>query len=170
MRSNIEFITYGFFVDLDKIRPIERKNNRLYLNKPNSGLWASPVDSRYGWKDWCSQECFRTNDFGVYTKWKLKPGTKILVINTIKDFLSAMDKYRTREEGDLSYFPRYYLDFYRIMKDGYSGVYLTELGSRVCHYGIRYEGNYTDLNAWDCESIVVWDKDKIKIIEKGRII
>jgi len=27
--------------------------------KPTGGLWTSPIDSEFGWKDWCTAEDFR---------------------------------------------------------------------------------------------------------------
>ena len=33
--------------------------NKQMSNKPNGGLWASPKDAEFGWKEWCEQEHFR---------------------------------------------------------------------------------------------------------------
>lgn len=33
--------------------------NRKYFAKPFGGLWASNVNSKFGWKDWCKVEEFR---------------------------------------------------------------------------------------------------------------
>lgn len=33
--------------------------NELYFDKPIGGLWASPIDTQYGWKYWCKVNHFR---------------------------------------------------------------------------------------------------------------
>lgn len=125
-----------------------------YINKPNRGLWGSPVDSSYGWKEWCVENNFRTNTFDVCTKWRIKPDSKILVIDSLSDLQSVMTIYGKCENK----FERPYLNFYRICED-FDGMLLTERGNDECHLG----DGYVDLNAWDCESIVVWNSDVVEI-------
>ena len=36
--------------------------NNSQLNKPNGGLWASDIESKFGWKNWCEAESFRKCD------------------------------------------------------------------------------------------------------------
>ena len=52
-----EYIHYGS-KKLHKIKPIK---NQPYFPKPEGGLWASPVDAPFGWKEWCEREHFRKN-------------------------------------------------------------------------------------------------------------
>ena len=160
-----EFITYGIFVQKEKFHNITKDNRLYYLNKPNGGLWGSPIDSEWGWKDWCDCENFRQDTFGTYTKWRLRNPNKILVIDSYDDLVRVMNKY-----GDnYSQISGYYLNFSKIKED-YDGMMLTARGNAECHLPMKsYFGNYIDLNAWDCESIIVWKWNQIKIIEKGRV-
>jgi len=51
----------------DLVQPITNANTWC---KPYGGLWTSPVDSKWGWKDWCKAEEFRTcnedNNTSIY--------------------------------------------------------------------------------------------------------
>ena len=93
---NKEFITYGFKIDLNRIiKKLDQRDigfNR-FVNKPDFGLWGSPTDTSYGWKEWCIDNDFRTDTLGVFTKWELKPNAKILIIDSFHDFVSVMDMY-----------------------------------------------------------------------------
>lgn len=158
-----EFITYGFKIDLNRINPKPGQTNigfNRFVNKPDFGLWGSPTDVSYGWKEWCIDNYFKTDTLDVYTKWELKPEANILVINSFEDFINVMDMY-----GKID--PRIpdmcYLDFSRIMKD-YDGMWVTGNGNMECHYPQPYKKNiYIDLNAWDCDSIVVWNPDVVNV-------
>lgn len=161
MKRN-EFVTYGFHVDEKKFNGLQKENRRtVYLNKPDGGLWGSPVDSKLGWIDWCKGEDFRLERLSTYTKWKLRDLGRILVIDGYLDLVKAMDKY-----GYCPDMPgRWYLDFWKIGESGFSGMMLTENGNRECHLPMKkYNGGFIDLNAWDCESIVVWDWDQIEVL------
>jgi hypothetical protein len=53
------------------------------------------------------------------------------------------------------------INFEDIEKDGYDGVLLTECGNCQCHL----TGISIDLNAWDCESMVLFNLEHIEIEE-----
>lgn len=51
-----QFIHYGHTkFNIKKFDNIKNK----YGNKPDGGLWLSPVNSKWGWKDWCESERFK---------------------------------------------------------------------------------------------------------------
>lgn len=157
-------ITFGKILCKEKFKPLTReRHSHRFLNKPSGGIWGSPVSSEWGWKDWCESEGFNLGTFGVYTKWKVRPGKKILVIDSGEDLAQSMDLYGEYK----GYF--WNLNFWRILRAGYAGMMLTRKGNRECHCGIEYRDTQIDLNSWDCESIVVWDWKAINITEKGRI-
>ena len=52
----IKYVHYGSNrFDINIFRKIV---NRPLYSKPLGGLWASRVDSKRGWKDWCESEKF----------------------------------------------------------------------------------------------------------------
>ena len=66
--GNREFLT-------SKFNPIK---NRLDLGKPSGGLWASPVNSPFGWRDWCECESFREYEDDDCFIFSLKDNAKVL--------------------------------------------------------------------------------------------
>lgn len=172
MEKNKEFITYGIIFNPEKFQKLTTSTPRFYsLNKPRGGLWGSPIDSKWGWKDWCLAEGFRVSKLNSYTKWKVKSPNKIYVIDSKEDLIAVTNKY-----GEITSYSTFTtsiipINFYKMKEDGWKGVYLTEKGNFECHYDFPYkDGDYVGLNAWDCESIIVWDLKEIQIIEKGRIL
>lgn len=165
---NNEFITYGFHLKKEKFNPLAKENPKFRLNKPNGGVWGSPVDSRWGWKDWCISEEFRLGDFGIWTKWRIKDLSRILIIDTYGDLISAMNKYGVRNSDP---YPDFYLDFYKMKEDGIDGMMLTENGNAECRLplGLYEDCTMINLYTWDCESIVVWEWDQIEILENSKI-
>lgn len=160
------YITYGFAVDTkEKFRSLVNSGFHYEVfrqtNKPLGGLWGSPTDSDFGWKDFCKREEFGTEKLETYTLWKVKDNADIYVINSAEDLTSLLDVYGYLED------PRYrkYLVDYNKMSRDYDGIFLTDKGNWECHSYIEYKNGFTDLNAWDCESIVVWNPNVIEIIE-----
>ena len=51
------------------------------LNKPTKAFWGSPIDSTFGWKEWCKCEDFGNYDWEKPIKWKLEKNSKILKID-----------------------------------------------------------------------------------------
>jgi hypothetical protein len=154
------FIHYGEQLTRENFHPI--KDRMSIINKPYGGLWSSPIDSKWGWKNWCESEDFRVDTLWRYTIFKLKPDTKILIIDSLLDFIHVWEKYSIPRRNDL--ITTWVLSFEKIQEDGYKGVYLTESGNSECHR--TYFGTCDgDLNAWDCESMILFDLDCIEILE-----
>ena len=164
MKINEEtLITYGIHFDEHKFKNAKQSDTRNFLNKPDFGLWCSPINSNWGWKDWCESEDFRTAKLTFGTKFKLKDDAKLLVIDNYNDLLEALKKFGT-------YFFEIYdkvsiLDFDSIIKEGFDGMYLTEEGNRQCHLPFGGPRWATDLNTWDCESLIIFKKEVMKDIE-----
>jgi hypothetical protein len=151
--KNKEYITYGHFLVKEKFQEV--CGNLEFLNKPTGGIWSSPVESEWDWKTWCLSENYNTKNLKKWTKFILKPETKVLTINSKEDYKNALEKYRS-EQG---------LDWVKIAGD-YNAFYLT------------LEGLYSNRNfcnsdpgfcAWDVETLVVFDFDKIIITDDNRI-
>jgi len=80
------WITYGLGTSFNKdlfTPPDYNWMNTVFTNKPKGGLWASPVDSKWGWKDWCERENFGKLDSSFM--FKLKPNAKIYVVDDLND-------------------------------------------------------------------------------------
>jgi hypothetical protein len=152
-----EFITYGIHIDPEKFNRIS--NERPYLNKPSGGLWCSPVNSNCSWKDWCTGEDFNVGSLKTWTKFKLKETANILVIDSLVDLVRISKKYPLIHPHPITFDKL--INFKDIEKDGYDGVLLTERGNCQCHL----TGIGIDLNAWDCESMVLFNLEHIEIEE-----
>lgn len=117
------------------IRPIE---NSGWI-KPKGGLWTSPINSKWGWKDWCKSENFRDCDEMNSFKLKFKPDTKIILIDGLDDLLN-LPKYIIEEK---------YPDF-ALLAAICDAIWLTEKGQHETHLSYPMS-----LYGWDCESILI---------------
>lgn len=164
-----EFITYGIIIDPEKFERI-KNGSKMYMNKPDGGLWTSPTDSEWGWKDWCESENFNVSRLSSYTKFNLKDTAKILVIDSLEEFYNICDKYTLKIHGSLELamlMMGKLLDFEAIEKDGYDGILLTDRGNIQCHLPLNLaRPGYSDLNAWDVETLLLFNLDHIEITEK----
>ena len=118
-----------------------------FCNKPKGGLWTSPVDSKYGWRNWCEDESFgdTTKSFEVGFK-----GT-VFVIDSIRD----MNKLPWIEWEGV-----YFVSFQALCAIGfmYDAVHLTEKGQHETR--LTYPRS---LSGWDCESVFVMNPDTVSI-------
>ena len=130
-------------------------NEKLFMEiencsfvKPKGGLWASDVNAKYGWKDWCKDEHFRDCTEDNSFKFKLKDGTRVLKIDNA-------EMLKTLPVIELPYnFSWITLDFEKL-KEEYDviEVLISE------EYQL-----YWDLYGWDCDSLLVMNKDVIEVI------
>lgn len=166
------YVTYGLG-KFDKSKLVVNLSPGIQ-GKPVCAFWGSPIDSEYGWKDWCEANEFYGNPNKIFSPentitWTLEDDSKILDIESIDDLENYfhMDyiKNYQRWPGEINY----NFDFVRILKDGYSAIELHDsaIGHMFFLYLRNEEKHQLDMmmNSWDCESIVVLDPDKIKIIE-----
>jgi len=129
-----------------ELRPITIKNagTEGIWGKPEGGLWASPVDSKFGWQDWCRAKDFRDT------------GKQLRVILDID-----MGSFITiNSQADLSQLPWYppvaglnlmeAIDFEKLAAGGVDGVYLTEQGQWATRFS-----HPRSLYGWECESILI---------------
>lgn len=148
------YIHYGS-KKFDKKKVTCEKSGFTIPSKPKYGLWASPVDTNWGWREWCAEERFRECDEEDSFMFSLTENAKILNIFSEDDILP----YIIRKEGS-SFWTNWMgrplktsiidgIDWGKIISDGYDAV---ELYNSI---GLHD----TVFNSWDCDSIVILNPD-----------
>lgn len=137
--KHFELITYGCG-NFDPEKFINIKNARFI--KPNGGLWSSPVDSQYGWKEWCQSECFYTETLEEYFKFDFYGNTVVI------DSLADLDQ--------LTFISDRCIDFECLVNKGIDAIFLTDKGQ-----GDTRLSHPKNLYGWDCECVLVMNKDCI---------
>jgi hypothetical protein len=109
------------------------------------GLWGSPIDSKWGWKDYCESEEFKLKSLKKHFDFTLKEDTKILEVRHLEDVV----EYGIQD--DLGFDT---LDYHRI-NDEYDAmeVYMCDYWNDLHYSNIFY--------TWDVDSIVVWNPEVI---------
>jgi hypothetical protein len=150
-----EFVVYGKKkFNPEKFRKIK---NRKGWCKPKAGLWASPIDSKWGWRDFIISvmESWK-KDLQTYFKFKLSSTAKIYIIDTLEDLYQVPFKRILKLRPALS---DYLIDFEKMVSEGYDGILLTENGqneTRMPEFsGLYYNGKSFNLYGWDVECLLV---------------
>ena len=126
---------------------IDDKLYRRY-DKPH-GLWASPVNTEIGWKEWCEAEDFNVDRLEKSFEFTLLPEAKVLTITKLED----IDDFILVEDG--LYGP-FYLNL-PLIYNRYDAMEVI-----VSNNWIRFH----DTNifySWDVDSICVWNPDIIVV-------
>jgi len=139
----LELICYGR--TRFEINRFEAIKNREGFAKPKGGLWASPIDSNYGWRDWCFDNDFHVDRLDSYFTFQLCGN--VFVIDGMHDAL------KLPWLGNDRFFR--YPDFEHILNIGYDAVYLTLLGEEETRFG------EPSFYGWDCESVLVMNPKAI---------
>lgn len=150
MKKNI-YIHYGNTrFDKDLFKPIR---NKPFI-KPEGGLWSSPVNAKYGWKDWNEDSNFTKCKEDNCFRFRLKDNAKVCVINKVEDLdLLPMNKMMEQYRAIYMHDNRY-LDFEKIATV-YDAILVNISGS---------DGLYWALYGWDCDSLLVLNKDVVEEI------
>ena len=152
--------------NVDAIIPMSQKTtNEYYINKPNNGFWTSSlVNNSSAWIEWCASEWEgKLSDTCVVIT--PKKDINVFTIDNEKDLISASTR---KCKYLLTQSDVYMIDFWRLYKEGYYGVHVTENAAWSFHYSAPL--NLVNLNAWDCESTVWFDNTWIDSFEIKKII
>lgn len=142
------------------VKEVKNSEKRYYLNKPEGGLWTSPINSEYGWREFLREGNLSSGRKRLehYALFKLNDSIKrkLFIVNS---------------EEDVLLLPRIMInnyilvDFERLANMGYSGLWLTWKGQVETRYtrpgGIEFYG-------WDVETVLLFsmngvEEAKIKI-------
>lgn len=125
--------------------------------KPDGGFWASSIDAKFGWKYWCKVERFEISKLELSFKFKLMDNSRILTIDSLDILreLPSLESPRVRGLMDDSIAGilenRVYLDFEKLT-DEYDAIEVLISNDRRLYYA---------LYGWDCDSILVLNKDVV---------
>ncbi len=137
------------FYTLAKFEPV---SNRPFFPKPYGGLWASPIFSDYGWKEWCKCNEFYGKGFGVCNMFRLKPDARVLRIESDDDLDTIEKNCDILQRVDSHFSDRVIcMDFEKLLKLGYDAVEVWMNTARI----------YFGLYGWDCDSIIILNPDCI---------
>jgi len=143
----MKYIHYGHD-KFDKNLFKEIKNRKMFV-KPSGGLWASNNNYEISWKKWCINEGFKTDSLKLFFEFKLSQNSKILIIDNA-DKLYKLPKIKKTFVWSI------FIDFEKLKKD-YDAieVFISKDHDRL----------YWDLYGWDCDSILIMNKDIIIPLE-----
>lgn len=139
------YIHYGHkYFEFNKF--VKIKN--VKWNKPEGGLWASDIKAKYGWKNWCKdadfKECNAKNSF-CFT---LKDKSKVLIISSHDDLNKLPLEHGVSEHINNMFLC---IDFEKLANEYDAIEVLISEDSRL----------YYDLYGWDCDSLLVLNKECI---------
>lgn len=152
MSENI-YIHYGSDkFDKERFMPIV---NREMFTKPVGGLWATPENARFGWKEWCLQENYETQRLQENFEFTLGKYANILTLRNLDDLVGLPHQ----QEIHGLYTPAssvmgIILDFEKMLEDGIDAINLDLSGG-----GFEL---FRPLYMWDCDSILIMNPDIIK--------
>jgi hypothetical protein len=147
----LNLITYGcgYSFDIGKFNTI--KNESRYSNKPTGGLWASPINSKYGWRQWGKE-----NDFGDFSStFRVSYKGKTIIVDSVDD-LSYLTRRKDVSPDSRRFISYLNADFEHLASEGIDAIYLTQKGEK--------ETRFTNpgLYGWDCESVIIMNPESLK--------
>lgn len=152
----MEYIHYGSSkFDPNRWSDVRGSEGGMF-NKPDGGLWATPADAEYGWREWCEREKFGVNSLNRSFRFELSSDARILeltpenvwdlpVDSALNKRISIEDWRKTgRAVG---------IDFAKLAED-----------YDVLECSItKYPELYWMLYGWDCDCILVLNKEVIVV-------
>lgn len=147
-----EYIHYGSN-QFQRERFVPIKNSR-YFCKPTGGLWASPVDAEYGWKEWNEDSNFRPCDTTNSFRFRLADNANVLHIRGEKDISKLILLQKERKFANDMVYP----DFEEMKSKGVDAIEVHLSEDKTIRWETRL---YWLLYGWFCDSIVVLNPDVI---------
>jgi len=138
-----------------KLHPITIKNGDgktgLFI-KPHGGLWCSPLDSAYGWIDWCRDESYGDIDHEQRVILEVDI-SNFVVIDSVEDMETKLIWRQVHGLFEA-------IDFEAMVEQGIDGIYLTEKGQIDTRWS-----HPRSLYGWDCETVLIMNERCIKSVE-----
>ncbi|MHA1757370.1 MAG: hypothetical protein ACTSVV_11410 [Promethearchaeota archaeon] len=149
--KDIIFVHYGSTeFNIYQFDPVKNREDGWY--KPIGGLWASPLNSEFGWKDWCKAEMSKRecNPYNAFY-FKLKENAKVYIIDSFKDAMNCILMKGINNKLHIDY---------EAMSRKYDAIFLTVKGEKETRFS-----KPLSLYGWDCESILIMNPDCIAILD-----
>lgn len=156
----MEYIHYGHkHFDKNLFEKVMNRND--CFTKPLGGLWASRVGAEYGWKEWVNDQNFRLDKYteGNYFKFKLKDNARVLIIDNSK----ILDKLPKNKANIINISSWCSLDFEELSKK-YDAIEVLINDEEF----ENFDGLYWKLYGWDCDSILIMNKNAVEEIKEER--
>lgn len=126
--------------------------NEIGFAKPEGGFWASPVDAKFGWKDWCKRNNFRKIEEENSFTFTLRDSATVIHIHSDND-LEELPKQKSSSPLSVC------LDFETMKEQGVDAIEV--------HISDDWD-LYYKLFPWDCDSILIMNKDIIVSENKNK--
>jgi len=153
--NNKIYIHYGHsHFDSNKMLPIK---NNCFLTKPLGGFWASCVNSKFSWLDWVQQNNYYTDKFNLdnlYFKFKLKPSAKVLTITNVSQ-LEDLPHQSNSDYNSLCSLSNWTLLDFEQLSQIYDAIEVIISSDIELYY---------QLYGWDCDSILIMNKNIVEEI------
>lgn len=141
MVKKLTVIHYGSKVyNSELVEPIVNEN----WVKPLGGLWTSPINSTWGWKNWCDMEHFHKCSNRNKFKLKFVKNALVMVIDDLEDLMN-LPKISSLDE----YINNRYIDFELVSKY-VDAIWLTDKGQSETR--LTYP---LSLYGWDVETVLI---------------
>lgn len=140
-----EYIHYGS----PKFSPeaFEPISQLPWWNKPEGGLWASPVEAKFGWKQWNESSRFQKCSDDCAFRFHLNQNAIVIHIKSIDDLKVLAQKGHAYKTNG-----RFFFEFKKMMKRGVDAIELHLSDDQPCTFE---DSLYWALYGWDCDSIIV---------------
>lgn len=152
-------------IDPSKFRKIE---NYRFRNKPKGGLWTSPENSEFGWKDFVISESYRTDKYlSKCTLITLKESAKIFILDSAEDFKKVPKYFCKPKEFEELFLTEELINFEELSKH-YDGLWLTMNGLKelsgfdIFDFETNHLSSIGNLYGWDVETVLLFNLDCIE--------
>lgn len=118
--------------------------------KPEGGLWASNIKAKYGWREWTQDNNYMVDKYRKDNcfKFRLKEGSKVLAI---------------RDKEDLKELPRYNVPTFD--SSLFNWLDFEKLSEQYDAIEVFIDKLYWELYGWDCDSILILNKEIIEEVK-----
>lgn len=113
-------------------------------------MWASDVNAKYGWKNWCVENGFDGWRLDQSFSFRLSDKANVIRINWLSDLHQLPE-----QDCDLEFTCLRTVDYDKLIAAGVDAI----------EFNISNDWNlYMGLYGWDCDSLLVLNPDVIEII------